>query len=162
MLHVNYFYTAKKAILATLASSLLILVVCLPYANAQENISVRKGNYEVFHSMFNSSFLQPDTAVAIGVDRAKDIALLNLSIKEHLADGTSVARKATQISGSAFNLLHTNELDFQEIVEPGAVYYLAKIKISNDNEMIVIKASIIPEGSEQAIDLEFKHHFYLN
>jgi hypothetical protein len=129
---------------------------------AQDVTSVRKGAYEVYYSVFNSSFLQPETAVAIGVKRAKNIALINLSMLEHLPDGTTKARKASAIKGSSFNLIHKNNLDFQEIVEPGAVYYLAKFKISNDNEMIVIKASLSPENSTEVIDVEFEHHFYLN
>jgi len=129
---------------------------------AQDVTSVRKGAYEVYYSVFNSSFLQPETAVAIGVKRAKNIALINLSMLEHLPDGTTTARKANKIKGTSFNLIHKNNLDFQEIVEPGAVYYLAKFKISNDNEMIVIKASLSPENSNEVIDVEFEHHFYLN
>lgn len=131
-------------------------------ALAQDVTSVRKGAYEVYYSVFNSSFLQPETAVAIGVKRAKNVALINLSMLEHLPDGTTIARKANKIKGTSFNLIHKNNLDFQEIVEPGAVYYLAKFKISNDNEMIVIKASLSPENSNEVIDVEFEHHFYLN
>lgn len=158
MSHVNYRnHNCMNKITATLFALLFSSA-----ALAQDVTSVRKGAYEVYYSVFNSSFLQPETAVAIGVKRAKNIALINLSMLEHLPDGTTIARKANKIKGTSFNLIHKNNLYFQEIVEPGAVYYLAKFKISNDNEMIVIKASLSPENSNEVIDVEFEHHFYLN
>ena len=158
MLHVN---NKKQSCLSvTVAFFMAIFFSCA--AIAQDSTSVRKGNYEVYYSVFNSSFLQPETAVAIDVKRAKNIALINIAIIEHLPDGATQASKAGTIKGTAFNLVHKNTLKFQEIVEPGAVYYLAKFKISNDNEKIVIKTAVKPENSKQVIDVEFEHHFYLN
>ena len=158
MSHVN---NKKQSCFSVTAAFFMAMVFCST-ALAQDSTSVRKGNYEVYYSVFNSSFLQPETAVAVGVKRAKNVALINIAIIEHLSDGTTQASKAGMIKGTAFNLVHKNTLDFQEIVEPDAVYYLAKFKISNDNEKIVIKAAVKPENSQQVIDVDFEHHFYLN
>ena len=158
MSHVN---NKKHSGLSVIFSAVIAMLFSCSVL-AQDSTSVRKGNYEVYYSVFNSSFLQPETAVAVGVKRAKNVALINIAIIEHLDDGTTQASKAGMIKGTAFNLVHKNTLDFQEIVEPGAVYYLAKFKISNDNEKIVIKAAVKPENSKQVIDVEFEHHFYLN
>ena len=158
MSHVNF----KKHICFNKFSAIFIALFLSFSALAQDVTSIRKGAYEVFYSVFNSSFLQPETAVAVGVKRAKNIALINLSIREHLADGTTKESRANLVKGTAFNLVHKKTLDFDEIVEPGAVYYLATFKISNDNEMVVIKASVSPENSNEVIDIEFDHHFYLN
>jgi hypothetical protein len=51
---------------------------------------------------------------------------------------------------------------FKEVKEPDAIYYLAKFKISNDNEKIIIEAYVTPEGSDAPIKVKFQHHFYLN
>ena len=158
MLHVNL----KKRVSFNQFCAMFIALFFSCSALAQDVTSVRKGAYEVFYSVFNSSFLQPETAVAVGVKRAKNIALINLSIREHLADGMTKESRANLVEGTAFNLIHKKTLDFDEVVEPGAVYYLATFKISNDNEMIVIKASVSPENSSDVIDIEFDHHFYLN
>ncbi len=131
-------------------------------AFGQDDISIRKGNYEVFFSTFNTSFLSPETAKAVGVVRAKDLGMLNISIREHFADGQTQSLKAKDIRGAAFDLIHKNSLVFNEVIEPGAVYYLAKFKISNDDEIIVIKVTVVPVGSEQEIDIEFNRRFYLN
>ena len=50
---------------------------------------------------------------------------------------------------------------FKEVKEPDAIYYLAKFKISNDNEKIIIEAYVTPEGSNDPIKVKFQHHFYL-
>lgn len=159
MLHASP-YQYCRALLVALFAVLALLMHT--HVFAQDGTSKRVGKYEVFYSAFNTSFLQPETAVAIGVKRAKNIALINISIREHQDDGTTVERPAANITGSAFNLVHRKSLKWQEVVEPGAIYYLAKFKISNNNETIVISASVTPEGSKQAIDIEFKNNFFLN
>ena len=152
----------RPSLVLTIWTAALSAVLLVQQVNAQEDGSLRSGQYELFYSAFNSSFLQPETAVAINVKRAKNIALINLSVREHLADGSTKEVRAAAVKATAFNLVHKNTLEFQEVVEPGAIYYLAKFKINNDNEMIVINASITPEGSDKAIELEFRQQFYLN
>lgn len=152
----------RPSLVLTIWTAALSAVLLVQQVNAQEGGSLRSGQYELFYSAFNSSFLQPETAVAINVKRAKNIALINLSVREHLADGSTKEVRAAAVKATAFNLVHKNTLEFQEVVEPGAIYYLAKFKINNDNEMIVINASITPEGSDKAIELEFRQQFYLN
>ena len=62
MLRVNRLTIAQRMLSLVLFINLLASV-----AYAQESSSVRKGNYEIFYSAFNTSFLQPETAVAVGV-----------------------------------------------------------------------------------------------
>ncbi|MDG2036535.1 MAG: DUF4426 domain-containing protein, partial [Pseudomonadales bacterium] len=100
MLHVNF----KNRVSFNQFCAIFIALFFSCSALAQDVTSVRKGAYEVFYSVFNSSFLQPETAVAVGVKRAKNIALINLSIREHLADGTTKESRANLVKGTAFNL----------------------------------------------------------
>jgi hypothetical protein len=145
---------------------LLILLLCGIAATgrlcAQDDISVRSGAYEIFYSAFNTSFLSPEVASAIGAVRAKNRGMVNISIVRHFADGQQQAVAAKTIEGSTFNLLHRETLDFQEVVETNARYYLATFNINNDNELIVIDVAVRPEGEAKPIELSFKRHFYLN
>jgi|TARA_S200000501_G_scaffold379012_1_gene446347 uncharacterized protein YggU (UPF0235/DUF167 family) len=144
---------------------LLIALLAISYSSvvlAVGETSVKKGRYEVLYSVFNTTFLEPETAKAIGVKRAKNLALINISLREYLADGTSIPVGAKQINATWFNLLHKNKMAFKEVKEPDAIYYLAKFKISNDNEKIIIEAYVTPEGSNDPIKVKFQHHFYLN
>ena len=140
----------------------LLAISCSSTVFAVGETSVKKGRYEVLYSVFNTTFLEPETAKAIGVKRAKNLALINISLREYLVDGTSIPVGAKKINATWFNLLHKNKMVFKEVKEPDAIYYLAKFKISNDNEKIIIEAYVTPEGSDAPIKVKFQHHFYLN
>lgn len=155
LLNNNYF------LLEAFIKKLLISILVLPSISFAET-SVIQGPYEVFYSVFNSSFISPETAREIGFKRARNTALINISIRKNISDGLSVEKKASSIVATSYNLIHKKSLDFTEIIEPGAIYYLAEFKISNDNEKMVISASVTPEGSSQSINIDFQHHFYIN
>ena len=140
----------------------LLAIGCSSTVFAVGETSVKKGRYEVLYSVFNTTFLEPETAKAIGVKRAKNLALINISLREYLVDGTSIPVGAKKINATWFNLLHKNKMVFKEVKEPDAIYYLAKFKISNDNEKIIIEAYVTPKGSNAPIKVKFQHHFYLN
>ena len=78
------------------------------------------GELDVHYSVFNSSFLQPDVAAAAGLTRSKTVGVLNIAA---LKDGKGQVAK---VSGTLKNLLgQTSELKFKQVLESGAVYYLA-------------------------------------
>ena len=82
------------------------------------------GELDVHYSTFNSSFLQPDIAAAVGLTRSKTIGVLNIAA---LKDGKGQLAK---VSGSVKNLLgQTSPLQFKQVLESGAVYYLAEFPL---------------------------------
>ena len=90
-------------------------ISCSSVVFAVGETSVKKGRYEVLYSVFNTTFLEPETAKAIGVKRAKNLALINISLREYLADGSSISVGAKQINATWFNLLHKNKMAFKEV-----------------------------------------------
>ena len=163
MLHGRKHRASSGSSVAVLARALVaVLSVAFSAVVSADDISVKQDSYEVFYSTFNSSFLSPKVAAASGVVRAKNRGLINVAIRQQLPDGGSRAVKAKQISGTVFDLIHKKSFDFIEIVEPGAVYYLAPFKISNDNEALQIDISILPEGGKKPIAVGFQKRFYLN
>lgn len=154
-IHKEFNHRTIKLVAATLLFFIPVM------SAAQDNISVRDGEFEVFYSAFNTSFLKPDVARAAGVVRAPDRGLLNISIVQHGEDG-KVNVPAAEISGESYNLLHRRKLEFKELIEPGAQYYLAPFKIANDNELIVFDIEVTPEGSERAINFQFRQRFFHN
>ena len=148
--------------LQLLQVALMLVSLCCPIiAVAQDDISVRSGPYEVFYSAFNTSFLSPEVATATGVVRAKDRVLVNISIRRDKGN-TTEAVSAHKIEGSSFDLIHRKTLDFEEVVEPGAIYYLAEFKLNNDNEMVVLDIEVTPNEGDTPIDVSFKRNFFLN
>ena len=138
------------------------LVLASASVSAQEGIAVREGDYEVLYSAFNTSFLSPQAASAVAVVRARDRGLLNISLLKHYADGSVKSVAASNISGESFDLLHRRKLEFAEIVETGARYYLAPFKISNDNELIVFEVQVTPAEGVPSIAIKFERRFFHN
>ena len=159
MLQASYFLILPKTALRIVLASIFLWPCTLP---AQENISVRDGSYEVFYSAFNTSFLSPEVASSLGIVRGDDRGLLNVSVIEHFPDGSSHPIAAKTISGSSYDLLHRRSLDFQEVVETDARYYLAPFKITNDNEMIIIQVDVTPVTSDQSIAIRLERRFFHN
>lgn len=94
------------------------------------------GELDVHYSVFNSSFLQPDVAAAAGLTRSKTVGVLNIAA---LRDGKGQAAK---VSGTLKNLLgQTSELKFKQVLESGAVYYLAEFPL-RQREMLTFSIQV--------------------
>lgn len=106
-----------------LALSLSLLMTCVAYADVERKKSY--GALDVHYNIFSSTVLQPDTARAVGLNRSKNQAVLNVSMVKG-AQGQKGA-----VTGSFKNLLGQNQtLNFKEIDEGTAVYYLAQFAIT--------------------------------
>ena len=80
------------------------------------------GDYEVHYSVFNPSFLRAEVAERYDVVRGRDKAVVNVSI----LDGERSV--ALPVTGTVKNLLgQLQPLDFREVKEGEAVYYLAML-----------------------------------
>ena len=106
-----------------LALSLSFLMAFAAHADV-----VRKQSYgplDVHYNIFNSTFLQPETATAVGLNRSKNQAVLNVS----MVKGAKGQKGA--VAGSFQNLLgQPKTLTFKEVDEGEAVYYLAQFAIT--------------------------------
>lgn len=116
-----------------LASLMLCLLFALPaIAERKQNF----GSLDVHYSVFNSSFLQPDIAAAAGLTRSKTGGVLNVAV---LQAGKGVPAK---VSGQVKNLLgQTTPLTFKQVLESGAVYYLAEFPL-REREMLKFSLSV--------------------
>ena len=142
----------KKIALITLASLLISTA-----AVAEQKVS--EGIYEVHYNAFTSTFLPLEVAKAYQIGRSKNRGLLNISVLKNV-DGVNVPAKA-QVQIKAKNLLgQDKKVDLQEIVESDeAIYYLGKFAIT-DNEDITFNISVIPEGSNRAIQFKYAKEFF--
>lgn len=105
-----------------LTALLLSLLVSLP-ALAERKQSFAE--VDVHYSVFNSSFLQPDTASAVGLVRSKTQGVVTVSV---LKAGKPLP---AEVKGEVKNLLgQVTPLSFKQVTEPGAAYYLAQFPLS--------------------------------
>ncbi len=139
-----------------LSLTALLTLLLAPLTHAQSG-SERFGDYQVYYSVFNSTFVPPDIASVHGIVRGEDRALINISVIR--ADGgLGVPAK---VSGAATNLLQQSQtLSFQEISEADTTYYIAPVRHLNE-EIYNFSIQVQPDGAEQAFDLRFTQKLYI-
>ncbi len=118
-------------------SRIACLLACLLFAlPAAAERKQSFADLDVHYSVFNSSFLQPDIAAAAGLTRSKTGGVLNVAVLK-AGKGTPA-----QVSGQVKNLLsQTTTLAFKQVLENGAVYYLAEFPL-RQREMLTFTLNV--------------------
>lgn len=138
---------------------ILFAIIALQVAPANAQQSQRFGTYELHYSVVNTTFIEPDVAATYGITRGKDRAILNLSVREHLPGGGDVGR-SMQLKGTTRDLLQKQEvLEFQEVKEGPAIYYIAEISFL-DEEHRFFEVHFRPEGATQTYTFKLQHKMY--
>ncbi|EAQ97673.2 DUF4426 domain-containing protein [Congregibacter litoralis] len=139
---------------------LFMLCVALCSA-AQAQLSERFGDYELHYSVVNTTFIEPEVAAQYGLARGSRRAIINLSLREHLEDGSTVAREM-DLDGRSWDLTQAQvDFDFIEVREGPALYYIGEFKFIN-REWRFFDISFTPEGSEETLNIDFKRQMYIN
>lgn len=115
-------------------------------------------NYDVHYSVFNSTFISPKVAAAYGIVRGKNRGLVNISIREQLKSGEDVAKRAI-VTGSSSDLIHRIELNFTEIIEKGAIYYIAEFTF-DDKDLRHFDIKVQPNPNISPYQLKFSKALY--
>ena len=117
------------------------------------------GPFELHYSVVNTTFLQPEVAATYGITRGEKRAILNLAVRENLADGS--APRAMTLQGRTRDLIQSQTLEFQEIREGEAIYYIAEFSFINE-EWRFFEVDFRPEGAQQTYTFNFKQQLYIN
>jgi hypothetical protein len=126
-----------------IATLLLTMLFFSLQASAQQ--SEMFGPYELHYSVVNTTFLEPEVAATYGITRGKKRAILNLAVREHLAEGTQARNML--IEGRTWDLIQNQFLSFKEVREGPAIYYIAEFKFINQ-EWRLFEVDFRPEGSD--------------
>ncbi|MCL2913325.1 DUF4426 domain-containing protein [Shewanella corallii] len=136
----------------------LVMLSCSVWFPAQADEQT-VGDYTIHYQAFGSTFLTPAIAKAYGLTRSNYTGIVNISVlnsKDKVPTGVPV-----EVSGVAKNLLDSSiQLEFKEIREGKAVYYIAEVPYRNDETMhfqIGIK-----HGRELNTTLKFQQRFYVD
>lgn len=139
-----------------------IALVCLLSISAvtgvwAENMQ-KMNNLNVHYIALSSTFLTPEIAKAYGIERSRYKGLVNISILDNTVKG--MPAKSVVINGKARNDLgQIKSLDFTEVKEGNAIYYLAQVSYSNE-ETIHFDININDKGEKH--QLEFSQKFYVD
>ncbi len=140
----------KKWIILLLAS-----VFAMPsWAEQFKNIK----DVEVHYSAFNSTFLTAEMARNYSLKRNGYSAILNISVLDNSQAGKPAI--TADISGNSRNLVgQIRQLNFREVKEGNAIYYLAEFPVSEEESLtfdLNVNAGIKGNGT-----LKFTQKFYV-
>ena len=113
----------------------VFLIVLCGHVYAQTNeaqpIETSKtfGDYVVFYNAFPSTTLSPAVAADYKIERGNDIAFINIAVRNQTNAG-DVAQPVT-IKGTFTDLIREQPLEFREIREQNAIYYIAQVHYNN-------------------------------
>lgn len=116
------------------------------------------GDYNIHFIAFNTDILTADVAQTYQITRSKNRALINISVLKKVMGTPGTPSRAT-VTGTATNMSsQLREIDFKEVLEKGAVYYLAEIAVNN-GETFRFNMDITPEGHNETYKLAFQEQF---
>jgi len=139
--------------------ALFILLVSLISLNAFAENSKEFGDYVIHYNAFRSDTISPEVAKQHNLPRANNRVLINISILKKVMNTTGKPTNS-KVTGHASNLTgQLKQLEFKEITEGNAIYYLADTKVS-DGEFLKFDIKIIPEGEKRPARLRFDKRFF--
>ena len=134
-----------------------LTLLSLPAAAASESFD----DYTVYYQAVNSTFLNAEIAELYGIVRSDRRAFLNISIMKRESDGSMQAVPAA-VTGGKRNLLgQTGDIEFREIREENAVYYIGEFEYSNA-EMVRFAVTVQPEMTGEAREIRWETRMYNN
>ncbi len=138
---------------------LFISALSLASLNSYAENSKEFGDYVIHYNAFRSDTISPDVAKQYGLTRASNRILINIAVLKKVLNTTGKPT-SSKVTGHASNLTgQLKNLEFKEITEGNAIYYLANTKIS-DGEFLKFDIKIIPEGETRAARLRFDKRFF--
>ncbi len=144
--------------LARIAKVMLISAIALVSQPLLAEQYVAYGNYEMHYNAFNSTFIQPNVAKNIGLQRSKRKALINVSVLK--VDGVEKTPVTAHVTGKAHNLIEqSQDLKFKKVDEGNAIYYLGQFGFS-DGQVMRISLDVQPDPNQPAYTIQFEDKFY--
>ncbi len=142
-----------KALALSLSAAFMLLISTPSWAEQKQTFA----NLDVHYIAFNSTFLTPKIARTYKIKRSGYNALLNISVLDTQQLGNPSV--PATLSGTAKNLLgNVTELEFREIKEGEAIYYLAELPFRHE-ETFTFDIKVNSQGKNN--HLKFVQKFYV-
>lgn len=136
----------------------IFLILALPITSAYGEQFKNFGDYTVHYSTFTTDILSPAIAKEYRIKRSKNRALVNISVLKKVM-GTTGAPSRAKVTATATNLNNQlREVEFREVKEEGAIYYLAELQVNN-GETLNFSVSVTPEGEKEPYKFSFQEQF---
>lgn len=134
--------------------SFLLLLFCGPGISSQAAAeTIQWQGYDIHYTTFSSLLIPQEVAAAHNIARAKNRIVTNISI---LKDSEPQAALVSGTNSNLLNQLYT--MDFTEVTESSAIYYLAN-QLIDERDTIRFDINIQPAGSVDTFNLEFMRQY---
>ena len=111
-------------------------------------------DWEVHYSVFNSMFLTPEVAENYGITRARDRAVVTISVLDPESNSVAV-----ELTGSYKNQLSQEyKLKFKKI-DGTAVYFVATFRFTDREILRFNVVAALPQGNRE---MSFQQKLYVN
>jgi hypothetical protein len=142
-----------------LGITLNVLFLFSTFTQAQENISYETKDHIIYYNVFNSSLIPPKVARSYNLIRAKDRVYINVAVVKK-SGGYGFA--PTSLNGIYRNLMQQRfPLEFTEIKEATATYYLAPIRFNNE-DILHLDITVTPEAGYREETFTIHKKLYLD
>ncbi len=119
----------------------------------------QSGRYQLHYSALPTTLLTPKVASTYGIKRSSYNGFINISILDTLRDGNPAV--SGKVSGKAVNLTgKLVELEFKEIKEGSAIYYIASIPFRHKEQFTIQVRAVNSEGLNSLV--KFTQQFYVD
>jgi len=140
-------------------TSITWFALLMPWSVEADQVKEVDG-YEIYYSIFNTSFLTPEIAAAYDIVRAKNRALVNIAVRKKKEGGGDKAVKAI-VSGTVKDLIYRRPLEFFEVREEGSVYYLSELRF-NHKEKLFFDINVQPDPNKRGYTVKFDKTLYVD
>ncbi|MEL7310871.1 MAG: DUF4426 domain-containing protein [Pseudomonadota bacterium] len=145
--------TLRTSILALIAA---LLVGCggggernVPDAAAAAESSAIFGDYTVFFNAISTDEVPAEVAQSVGVVRARNRALLNVSV----IDNTNNTPIEADVQVAVSNLTgQLKKMTVRKVEQGDSIYYLGEVTVAN-RETLIFDISVTPDGSDEAFEV---------
>ena len=138
--------------------TMLFICLALFAGRSMAQQSETFGPFELHYSVVNTTFLAPAVAATYGITRGEKRAILNLAVRENLASGSEP--RAMVLQGRTWDLIQNQTLEFSEIREGEAIYYIAEFTFINE-EWRFFEIDFRPTGAQQTYTFKLKHQLFV-
>lgn len=148
-----------KLFFKTAITLVIILSITLVNISTVSAQNMKKLNdWNVHYIALDSTFITPKIAKAYQITRSRYNALVNISVLDNTKPGNPA--KNVSITGTAKNNLgQFKTIEFTEVTEGDAIYYLAQISV-NHEETVHFDLAITDGKKSQ--NLKFYQKFYID
>lgn len=138
-------------------ATLLRLLILLTLAGSAQAEQVKRfGDLSVHYIALNSTSVPANVAADYDLDRGENVALINIAGRRETGAPGDTTPVPLAVEGTVRNLLgQTITLTFQEVREPGAIYYLATTRFT-DREALRFEVTVedLERGQRHALSFQ--------